>query len=212
MTNDDTLPTEVLIDIAERVARVQSHLRTSSDTWLSIAKEFSNAKKKLSTQAYQHFALEAGFTTNVAEKLQKIGSQTIFYDPKVKKYLASADGWTILYELAKLDQSKISIVIDHLKTGSKKLTRDLILNIANNRSLDEKTIVLASLEVTSSKLASLTQQQYADVNRKIAEIEQIISAKSTVVAFRKRNKSLQSLAKKAEANNAASVVSTKSAA
>lgn len=212
MTNDDTLPLKVLTDIAERVARVQSHLQTSSDSWLAVAKEFASAKKKLSTKAYQHFALEAGFTTNVAEKLKKIGSQTIFYDPQVKKYLASADGWTVLYELSKLDQSKIKAVIDLLKTGSKKLTRDLIQNIANNRSLDEKTIVLASLEVTSSKLASLTQQQYDDVNRKIAEIEQIISAKSTVVAFRKRNRSLQSLAEKAEANNTASIVSTKSAA
>jgi hypothetical protein len=212
MTNNNTLSPEVLADISKRVVRVQSYLQTSSESWLAVAEEFSVAKKKLSTKAYQRFAIEAGFTTNVAEKLQKVGSQSIFYDPQIKKYLASADGWTVLYELAKLDQSKINTVIDHLKTGSKKLTRDFILNIANNRSLDEKTIVLASLEVTSSKLASLTQQQYADVNRKIAEIEQIISTKSTVVAFRKREKSLQSLAQKAEANNAASLVSTKSAA
>ncbi len=212
MKKHNPFTTEVLADVADRVARVQLHLQTSTAAWLEIAKEFAIAKKTLETIVYQQFATDAGFTTNVADKLQKIGLQTIFYDPQVTKYLISIDGWTVLYELAKLDPSKIKAVIDILKSSSKKLTRDLVLNVANNRSLTEKTIILASLEVTSSKLASLTQRQSDDVNKKIAEIEQIISEKSSVVAFRKRSKSLKTLAQQAAANTSACLISTKNVA
>jgi hypothetical protein len=90
MTTNNVFTLEVLADISDRVMRVQSYLKQSTDAWLSIASEFSTAKQLFKTIVYERFVNDAGFTKSVADKLLMIGNQKIFYDPKIQKYLVSA--------------------------------------------------------------------------------------------------------------------------
>ena len=104
MTNSSSALTSIeLNDIQLRVDRVRAYMKQSTSAWLSIAAEFSYAKQKFKTLAYQKFVIDCGFTTSVADKLAKIGSCAVLHSEEKLPLVSSAEGWTVLYELAKLD-------------------------------------------------------------------------------------------------------------
>lgn len=156
----EKLSAEVLQDVQMRVDRVRGFLKQSTTAWLSIAREFATAKDLLSQFAYERFVNDVGFTKSVADKLIVVGKKkSLFEQPKLD-FIAGTDSWTVLYELSKLEDKQIEQVIDLLKSeASKRLTRELIYNIANNRPSDEKVIVLASIEMSSTKLKTITRAQ-----------------------------------------------------
>lgn len=216
MTNiaaNDTLSADVLFDIQKRVECVKAHFRTSSAAWLQVAQEFTTAKELLNQHAYERFVNDVGVTKAVADKLVLIGRETALYREELIDYVSTADGWTVLYELAKIGAKKLVEVIDVLKADrSKRLTRELIDNVANNRPSDEKVIVLASIEITSSKLKSITNAQWSLVTKKLAEIDSVLSSANGVVSYHKRNKSLQVVGNAAASNSTVQSVKTRLAA
>ena len=153
MKYEGKLSTVVLNDIEERVSRVRNCLRTSTSAWLEVAREFADAKTKLKAIAFERFVNEVGVTKSIADKLVIVGRRPLLFDKSIIDYISTADGWTVLYELAKLDDKKVAEVVEVVRSSpSLRLTRDLIYNVANNRPLNEKIIVLASIEIELVKI------------------------------------------------------------
>jgi hypothetical protein len=210
MKSGVTLSTDVLNDIEKRVSRVRICLRASTSAWLEVAREFADAKTKLRSIAFERFINEVGVTKSIADKLLIIGRRKILFDDSIIDYISTVDGWTVLYELAKLDDKKVAEVVDVLRsTPSLRLTRDLIYNVANNRQLNEKAIVLASIEIDSSKLKTVTKAQSDLIATKLAEIDRLLSDARSLVLYRKRSSSVTKIETAAEANSSPTfVVST----
>ena len=66
----------------------------------------------------------------------------------------------------------------------------LIYNVAHNRPLNEKTIVLASIEIDSSKLKTVTKAQSDLIATRLSDIDRLLSDAHTLVSYRKRSNSV----------------------
>lgn len=214
MKYENTLSPDVLNDIEQRVSRVRLCLRTSTSAWLEVAREFADAKTTLKPViAFERFVNEVGVTKSIAAKLVIVGRKALLFDETIINHISTADGWTVLYELAKLEDKKVTELVDVLKsTPSLRLTRDLIYNVANNRPLNEKAIVLASIEIASSKLKSITKAQSDLIATKLAEIKSLLSDAHSLVSYRQRSNSVTQVEAAAEANSCFTAAQLKTAA
>jgi hypothetical protein len=211
--NSNTLSAEVLQEIQTRVDRVNGYLKQSTSVWLSVAREFFVANQALSQHAYERFINDTGFTKSVADKLVLVGKKKCLYAEDKLAFISTVDGWTTLYELTKLEDKKIDQLIDDVKSGSvKRITRDLVANVVNNRPIDDKTLVLATIEMSSSVLQTITVAQSKLIASKLAEIDSVLSAASKIVAYRKRDTKLSEVAEAATANSVVFAAGTKIAA
>lgn len=103
------------------------------------------------------FVNDTGFTKSVADKLVRVGRKNSLYAEDKLAFIASVHGWTVLYELSKLEDKQIDQLIDDVKSGSiERITREVITNVANNRPIDDKTLILATIDMRASKLQTIT--------------------------------------------------------
>lgn len=208
MTNSNLSNIE-LNDIQLRVDRVRAYLKQSTSAWLSIASEFSSAKQKLKTLAFQKFVIDCGFTTSVADKLVKIGSCSVLHSEEKLPLVSSAEGWTVLYELSKLEQKQINNLLDVVANDNeKKLTRELIYNFANDKPLDAKRLVVASIELDEDKLKSMSFEQFNEVNKRIDALKAEIDRINAGFVLKSRSKTVVKIADRARSNSNAMIVST----
>lgn len=208
-----TITREVQQQIDERAAKVRSLLKQSTSAWLKIASEVVEAKVKLGTQlAFERFTTEVGFTKSVSDKLHKIGSCKRLHLPKHLDVLASVDGWTVLYELAKLDDKSLDRVFAALQANPHhKLTRAFVKNVLSEKAVDDRPIILGVIEIDSRKLANINSVQQKLVGQKLREVQQILTAAKSVVEFRLRETALEKLATQAAANTSPSLATSKAA-
>lgn len=210
MTNASSALSSIeLNDIQSRVDRVRAYIKQSTSAWLSIASEFHNAKAKLKQLAFEKFVIDCGFTTSVAEKLVKIGACTVLHTEEKLPLVSSAEGWTVLYELSKLEQKQINNLLDFVANDNeKKLTRELIHNFANNKPLDAKRIVVASIELDEAKLKSISLEQFKDVQNRINALKSEIDRINAGFVLKSRDKTVTKISDRARANTNAMIVST----
>ena len=212
MKYEEKLSTEVLNDIEQRVSRARNCLRASTTAWLGLGREFADAKTKLKPIAFERFVNEVGMTKSIADKLVIIGRRKTLFDEANIDDISTVDGWTVLYELAKLDDKKVAEVVDALRSApSRGLTRDLIYNVANDRPLNEKAIVLASIEINSSKLKTVTKAQSDLIATKLAEIDRLLSDARSLVLYRTRSSSVTKIETAAQANSSPTFVASPAA-
>jgi hypothetical protein len=208
MTNSNLSNIE-LNDIQLRVERVRAYLKQSTSAWLSIATEVSSAKQKLKTLAFQKFVIDCGFTTSVADKLVKIGSCAVLHSEEKLPLVSSAEGWTVLYELSKLEQKQINGLLEVVANDNeKKLTRELIYNFANNKPLDAKRLVVASIELDEDKLKSMSFEQFSEVNKRIDALKAEIDRINAGFVLKSRSKTVVKIADRSRSNSNAMIVST----
>jgi hypothetical protein len=198
-----------LNDIKSRVDRVRSYLKQSTSAWLSIGIEFNNAKTKLHQLAFEKFVIECGFTTSVADKLVKIGACAILHTEEKLPLVSCAEGWTVLYELTKLAPKQINNLLEVVANDNeKKLTRELIYNFANNKPLDAKRIVVASIELDEAKLKSMSFEQFNEVQKRINALKSEIDRINAGFIVKSRDKTVTKISDRALANSNAMIVST----
>ena len=102
---------------------------------------------------------------------------------------------------------KVAEVVELVRSNpSLRLTRDLIYNVAHNRPLNEKTIVLASIEIDSSKLKTVTKAQSDLIATRLADIDRLLSDAHTLVSYRKRSGSVTRVETAAGANSSPTFV------
>jgi hypothetical protein len=210
MTNaSPALSSIELNDIQRRVDRVHGFLKQSTSAWLSIASEFSTAKNKMKPLAFQKFVTDCGFTISVADKLVKIGSCAVLHTEEKLPLVSSAEGWTVLYELSKLEQKQINSLLEVVANDNeKKLTRELVHNFAKNKPLDAKRLVVASIEIDEGKLNSMSFDQFNEVNSRIKALKAEIDRINAGFMVMPRERTVIKIADRARSNSEAMIVAT----
>ncbi len=205
MTN--TFSDTELSDIQARVTRVQGFLKQATSAWLSIAYDVAIAKAKLKPLAFQKFVTDCGFTTAVADKLVKIGNCASLHLADNLSLVASIDGWTVLYELSKLESKQISSLLSKIRENPDvKITREVIENFAANRSLVEKRLVLATIEVDDSKLGFMSSEQFRSIKQRIKDLESEIDRINAGVVLRTREKNVIKMSSRAASNTEMAII------
>jgi hypothetical protein len=210
MTNiSSALSSIELNDIQSRVDRVRGYLKQSTSAWLSIGTEFHTAKTKLKQLAFEKFVIDCGFTTSIADKLVRIGACAVLHTEDKLPMVSSAEGWTVLYELSKLDQKQINNLLDVVANDNeKRLTRELIHNFANNKPLDAKRLVVASIELDEVKLKSMSFEQFNAVQQRINALKNEIDSINAGFILKSRDKTVTKISDRALANSNAMIVRT----
>lgn len=207
-TNINLTPVE-LSDIEQCVSRVRAYLKQSTSAWLSIASEFSSAKQKFKTLGYQKFVIDCGFTTTVADKLAKIGSCAVLHTEETLPLVTCAEGWTVLYELSKLETKQINNLLNVVANDNyKKLTRELIHNFANSKPLDAKRLVVASIELDEDKLKSMSFEQFSEVQKRIDALKSEIDRINAGFILKSRKSNVVKITDRTRANSDAMIVRT----
>jgi hypothetical protein len=198
-----------IADIEARVSRVRSLLKQSTAAWLSIAKEFAIAKKDLKQHAFEAFVNRVGLTKSVSDKLLKIGACNPLFEEQNLEFISSVEGWTVLYELAKLEVKQIYELIEKLRGESKlKLTREVIFNFAKKQPLGDKRLICISVEIDESRLNTISNDKFKDMLSSINDLQQQIDRINAGFVVKKRGKSLDLVERRAAANSSAFVVET----
>lgn len=209
-TNDNTvLSAAVIADIQERVKRVTALLKRSAAIWLEIGEEFGTAKRQLKPLAYERFINDTGITKSVADKLVAIGRCRRLYAQDSEPFIASIEGWSPLYEISKLKESQIDSLWETLGSNpSIRLTREVVQNIANGNTVDDKVIVFASIEAQKSKLDRLTPLQAKEFSVKLDEINVIFGNTPKAFVWKKRDASIKLLSDIQTSNSTPQMVKT----
>jgi len=199
LKNDPLTPAEI-DEVKSRVERVSVLLKQSTSAWLNIASEFVAAKEKLKQLAFEKFINDVGVTKSVADKLLKIGKCAELYVANNLEYVASAEGWTVLYALATLEPKQISALLNTLANSKKKLTREVIYNYLNNKPLDQKRLIVASIEMDVSHLETLSSETFANVQSRINELKRVIDSINAGFVLKQRMTAIKNISSRATAN------------
>jgi uncharacterized small protein (DUF1192 family) len=123
--------------------------------------------------------------------------------------VSSAEGWTVLYELAKLEPKQINSLLDVVANDNdKKLTRELIYNFTNNKPLDAKRLVVASIELDEEKLKSMSYEQFNAVQQRINALKSEIDRINAGFVLKSREKTVVKIADRARSNSNAMIVAS----
>lgn len=193
-------------EVKTRVERVNILFKQSTSAWLNIASEFVAAKNKLKQLAYEKFINDVGVTKSVADKLLKIGSCTSLYAESNLECVSSAEGWTVLYALASLEEKQITALLTIVANDNKKLTREMIHNFSNNKPLDLKRLIVASIEIDESHIQTLSNEKFNAVKKRINEIQQMIDSVNAGFVLKQRENAIKTISSRAAANSASTLV------
>ena len=94
-------------EVDDCVQRVTSLIKRSTAAWLDVAKEVRRAKDKLQKEDYALFLKLSCLTAAIGDKLLRIAETTVLYAPAFEQYLERTQGWSPLYEVAKLDTVEV---------------------------------------------------------------------------------------------------------
>ncbi len=204
---NDVLTIAEIEDVNARVERVRGYLKQSTSAWLVVASEFVAAKNKLKTLAFEKFTNEVGITKSVADKLLMIGKCNPLYVESNLEIVSSAEGWTVLYSLATLEPKKIDELLLLIATNnSMRLTREVIFNFANNKPLNERRLIVASIEIDEAKMDVLTNEKFSEVTKQIDALKRVIDSVNAGFIVKQRETTIKKMSGRASANSTAFVM------
>ena len=198
-----------LDDIAVRVKSVQGFMKQSTAAWLSIAREIYKAKNNLKEHAFEKFIEDVRLTKTIAEKLTQVGKCNALYHKPDLDLITSVDGWTVLYELSKLDTKRLTSLFTKLRAGPTiKLTRKVVVDHASGKSSSGKCFVIASIEIDEKELKRLSDQQFKQVEKHVTELKYKINNGDTGFEMKERTKAIQEIEKRTAANSNSTITAT----
>jgi len=194
--------------IEERVNRVNILNQNATKAWLEIAREFGEAKDKLSPLAFDRFVNDVGVTNAVAVKLISIASKNVLYREEYLPYVATLHGWTVVYELSKLDDATVGKVIDELKADpAKRLTREIIESYSTKNKAP-KMLMIASVEIDEQSAENITDDQLKRFQSQFDVLKQELNKLNAHFTFKEPKSGLKTLQEAANANNSPELVQT----
>ena len=198
-----------LSDIQDYVARVNDYLNRSTACWIKISAEFTQAKTKLKAHAFERFVNDCGFTHAVAAKMIKIGRSAFIQDESNLEKLVTIEGWTVLYELSKIDDQSIKHLLATTANDNKsKLTREMISNFVSGKPANAKQLTVASVEFDEAKLSVITAEQFKSVKQHIDALKLELSKINVGAVVKSRAKTFKRISESAKANSSSVLVQT----
>lgn len=170
------LPARLQSDINRRASHIRSLLQKSASVWLDIAKEVTDAAETYDKDAFELFLQKASLTKSIADKMKRIARASRLYLDDSKRYLAKLEGWTTLYEVAKLSQSEMTDLFKELdRAPHQLLTRAFIAQFKiKTKTATTRSLTIASINFSIDPADSLNIQQFQTLKRDLDEIHHII--------------------------------------
>jgi hypothetical protein len=179
--NAHAVTKEEVQDALKRASRVSRLLKRSAETWLEIAKEVNDAKNTLSKNAFDLFLQKSALTQSIADKMPRIAQASILYLDESKQHLEKLEGWTTLYEVAKLSEDEVREMYKKLQENPEQcLTRSFIQQFRTQTSTGQSTfIMIATITLTEDDLKRLDYDEYLSFRDSIDAVQRIIDRSIT---------------------------------
>jgi hypothetical protein len=171
-----TSTSSVTTEIDERASKVRTLLKASATVWLSIAQEVSEAKKLFNKTDFELFLNKCSLSRPIADKLLSIAKAKILYIEESKAFLEKLEGWTTLYEVAKLNEVDIRAMYNELqKIPDQCLTRSFIEQFRrNNHPSISKTLTVATIIISEDDIIRLDHNEFSKLRDDLYSISRII--------------------------------------
>lgn len=186
-------------DIQIRASRVSALIKQSTAMWLEVATEVCSAKLTLKQHAYEIFLERTSISQSVADKLLKIASQRTLYSERATSHLKRIDGWTTLYEIAKLKPAKINELLHTLDDDPTMiLSRSAIQQFREHKtkSAAAPKVTVATIKVSEVDLLRLDFEQFLKFKDSLDDVQRIIDRCSPAVSMNVSSKEIQRLEEK----------------
>jgi hypothetical protein len=190
-----TINVNDLEDVEARALRVARLLRKSATLWLDIAKEVADAKQSLSKDAFAIFLKKACLTPAIADKMPTIAKTADLYSDEMKKHIHRFEGWSPIYETAKLKPDERSELISALnKDPEAEVSRKFIQSFRKAKSTSTKsTTLIAEIRFDENDIQRCDYDQFLDLKQKLDDISRIIDRMSPVVLFSQKDEKLDQI-------------------
>lgn len=192
---DKILNTHELKDIEARVQRVSALLRRSASLWLDIAKEVHDAKQSLSADAYAIFLKKASLTPAIADKMPTIAKTADLYTDEMKKHVHRFDGWSPIYESAKLKSKERDEFFKALnKDPEVEVSRKFIQSFRQTKQSNSPTsMLLAQIKFNENDIQRFDYEQFLELKQKLDDISRIIDRLSPAVSMNLNDKNISDI-------------------
>lgn len=180
-------------DALERASRVSQLLKKSAETWLEIAREVNDAKNSLSKNAFELFLQKSTLTQSIADKMPRIAQASILYLDESKEHLEKLEGWTTLYEVAKLPEADVREMYRELrKNPDQSLTRSFIQQFKSRQNSSQSTtLTIASIMLSEDDIKRVDYDEYLKFRDALDAIQRIVDRSIIAASMMLHTKSLE---------------------
>lgn len=175
---------------AERLCRL---LKKAATAWLEIAKEVQDAKRALNSSDYSEFLRRGSLSVTVADKLMRIAHSGILHSDESKPYLNRTDGWTNLYEVAKLPEANVREMYRELrKNPEQRLTRSFIQQFKSSHNASQNSaLTIVTITLSEDDVKRLDYDEYLRFRDDLDAIQRIVDRSIIAASMTLHTKSLE---------------------
>jgi hypothetical protein len=189
-----TLQSIELNEIDTRAERVCRLMQKAAQHWMEVAREVHDAKVVLSKDAFPLFLQKSQLTLSIANKLLTIAKTTILYEDESKPYLRKLEGWTTLYEVAKLPASEIRMIYDEVERDpTKMITRSFVQKFKSRSAAKNAYTPVAVIAVNEDDVQRLDYDEFQQVREHLNAVQRIIDQAHPALQVRVSTKVLDRL-------------------
>jgi hypothetical protein len=147
----------------------------------SKSQQVNDAKNSLSKTAFELFLQKSSLTQSIADKMPRIAQSSILYLEESRQHLEKLEGWTTLYEVAKLSEDEVREMYKSLQENPEQcLTRSFIQQFRTQTRTGQSTfITIATITLTEDDLKRLDYDEYLSFRDSMDAVQRIIDRSIT---------------------------------
>ena len=193
VTSSSPTPYDEFDVISERAERIRRLLRRSVITWLQIAREVTEARDVLSKDGFELFLAKSSITRAIADKMPRIAQANILYLDESKEHLEKLEGWTTLYEVAKLPDADVKEMYRELrKNPEQSLTRSFIQQFKSQQNSSQRAaLTVATITLSEDDIKRLDYDEYLKFRDALDAIQRIVDRSIIAARMTLHTKSLE---------------------
>jgi len=193
VTSSSPTPYDEFDVISERAERIRRLLRRSAITWLQIAREVTEARNLLSKDGFELFLAKSSLTRAIADKMPRISQASILYLDESKEHLEKLEGWTTLYEVAKLPDADVKEMYRELrKNPEQSLTRSFIQQFRSQQNSSQRAaLTVATITLSEDDIKRLDYDEYLKFRDALDAIQRIVDRSIIAASMTLHTKSLE---------------------
>jgi len=180
-------------ELSQRAERIRLLLRKSASLWLEIAREVTEARNALSKDGFELFLAKSSLTRAIADKMPRIAQASILYLDESKEHLEKLEGWTTLYEVAKLPDADVREMYRELQKNPEQcLTRSFIQQFKSLQNSPQRApLTVATITLSEDDIERLDYDEYLKFRDDLDAIQRIVDRSIIAASMTLHTKSLE---------------------
>lgn len=180
-------------ELSQRAERIRFLLQKSASLWLEIAREVTEARNVLSKNGFELFLAKSSLTRAIADKMPRIAQASILYLDESKEHLEKLEGWTTLYEVAKLPEADVREMYRELRKNPEQcLTRSFIQQFKSQQNSSQRAaLTVATITLSEDDIKRLDYDEYLKFRDALDAIQRIVDRSITAASMTLHTKSLE---------------------